>query len=146
MRSIDRALAAVRDAVAVAIAIARAALGDRLGRSRVLVSRPAAVMRRLVLAFIVVGLFGTQAIGLVHRVEHGSSAGWIDVAGGPGAASEHHCAAIDALALGAGPPVAISATADRSPAAAPVLAACPSGPARAHVGCFRARAPPPSPS
>jgi hypothetical protein len=94
----------------------------------------------------------TQAIGLVHRVEHGDAGGWIAGAGaehrhladGADAASEHHCAAFDALTLGDSPPAAGPATAVVAPVE--VRAAPTPAPARAptHVAGARARAPPSS--
>jgi len=116
-------------------------------------------LRRVVLLAVAIALVGTQAIGLHHRVEHGATIGWVDpgaidalastpsttdahIVGAAPATTDHHCAAIDALALGDGPPasslpavvIAASARAVTAPAN-PLLLSARRQP-------FQARAPP----
>jgi hypothetical protein len=85
----------------------------------------AVIMRRVVarstqrwlLTAVAIALVGAQSLGLNHRIEHGTAAGRSSSAAiepvdhlhhaepAEPESDEHNCAAIDALALGDGPPL-----------------------------------------
>lgn len=115
-------------------------------------------LRAVLLAGVTVALLGTQAIGLHHRIEHGTVVGWVNPAAGAWASPlalngtdlanatpakvDHHCAAIDALALSDGLPASslpiIVTSASPQSIAAPQSSPLPS----ARRQPFQARAPP----
>jgi hypothetical protein len=115
-------------------------------------------LQRSLLTAVIVALIGTQTIGLHHRVEHGTAHGWVDATEAVSADNDldhehashepapvnHDCAAVDALALGDGPPAAIVASAAMAPAEARVVDATDSDPARTPLSLFHPRAPPAS--
>jgi hypothetical protein len=134
------------------------------------VGRPSATV---FVIWLVVALLATQAIGLVHRIEHGSTAAWHDRAAAhpgvgeialgepmpperashagqsghdePDAGDDrlHSCAAIDALALGDGPPSLPAPLHDLPRVATPALAVTAAAAYAAASRPYLARAPPP---
>ncbi|MGH6622648.1 MAG: hypothetical protein ACREBN_01690 [Burkholderiaceae bacterium] len=116
--------------------------------------------QRVLLTGIAVALIGTQTIGLHHRIEHGSAKAWLasaavaasepanfaedtaDHASGTRSSTEHHCAAIDALALGDGPPATALHVPCRTEATTQIVAIDLQAPARSPASSFQARAPP----
>lgn len=118
-------------------------------------------LRRSLLAALAAVLVLTQAVGLQHRIEHSAAGGWTGGAAhvAPGAepadsascdhgaepvggTEKHHCAAVDALALGGGPPQSAVPT-PALPSAATRVADKPQRcPQTCWFQAFQARAPP----
>ncbi len=114
-------------------------------------------LQRSFLAAIAIAFVGTQSLGLYHRIEHSSAAGWIDAlhtaaplsqacfadpAPAQSGTAEHHCAAIDALALADAPPAAAILLPTSPPAATHKFSSKPPDPAVSRLAPFQARAPP----
>jgi len=113
-------------------------------------------LQRSFLAAIAIAFVGTQSLGLYHRIEHSTAAGWIgalhtarlsqacfaDPALAQGGTAEHHCAAIDALALADAPPAAAILLPTSPPAATHKFSSKPPDPAVSRLAPFQARAPP----
>lgn len=127
------------------------------------------MLRALFVAWVALTILGTQAVGFVHRIEHGHSGGSLQssessagvdrgarhvsasLEAHPPAAAlesaagldrEHSCAAIDALALGDGPPSAAISVVATPPAEAASPPSAPAGPDAAPRLPYFARAPP----
>lgn len=119
-------------------------------------------LRRSLLAAVAAALVFTQAIGLHHRIDHSAARGWTGGAehgplnhavpadpasqdhhaGLDTGTAEHHCEAIDALALGDGPPMA-KVHAEVSPPAISQAVDRPQPFANSSIlRAFEARAPP----
>lgn len=118
--------------------------------------------RRSLLLALSIALIFTQAIGLYHRIEHSAAGGWTggveygapnhaepaDLAAGDHGAehlsgtAEHHCAAVDALALGDGPPQAAAPPPASPRVAARVADNLQPRPQSSFLRAFEARAPP----
>lgn len=111
-------------------------------------------LQRSLLIAVAVALIGTQTIGVHHRVKHGTASGWINgvhaehKSAGPEAGHQdpvtHDCAALDALALGNGPPASAPPLLFSEPVATPFAFRSQSDPETAALRPFHARAPPPS--
>jgi len=113
-------------------------------------------LQRSFLAAIAIAFVGTQSLGLYHRIEHSTAAGWIgalntarlsqacfaDLALAQDGTAEHHCAAIDALALADAPPAAAILLPTSPPAATHKFSSKPPNPAVSRLLPFQARAPP----
>lgn len=118
-------------------------------------------LRRSLLAAVAAALVLTQAVGLLHRIEHGAAGGWTGgVEHGAssaepadsascdhgaehvGGTAEHHCVAVDALALGDGPPQAPLSTPASPPVTARVVDNPQPCPQTYLLRAFEARAPP----
>jgi len=119
-------------------------------------------LRRSLLAAVAAALVLTQAVGLLHRIEHSAAGGWTGGVehGAPshaepadlasfdhgvehiGGTAEHHCAAVDALALGDGPPQEAVPTPASPPVAARVADNPQPCPQTYLFRAFEARAPP----
>jgi hypothetical protein len=109
-------------------------------------------LQRSLLIAVAVALIGTQTIGVQHRVEHGTATGWIaddhhtaiEPEGDSHDSDTHSCAAVDALALGDGPPAPALSLAACAPAATPLADRSQRAPETSALRSFHARAPPAS--
>ena len=118
-------------------------------------------LRRSLLAVLAAALVLTQAVGMHHRIEHSAAGGWTggvergapsagsaDLAPGDhgadhvGGIEKHQCVAVDALALGCGPPQAPVSMPASPPATARVADNPQSCPRTDLFLAFEARAPP----
>jgi ABC-type Zn2+ transport system substrate-binding protein/surface adhesin len=122
----------------------------------------AAALQRWLLAIVAIAVVGAQSYGGLHRIEHAHlAAGGAafdasheahghdhdhdhahDFATDDSGDGRHNCAAIDALALGDGPPATTSLAAAEEPATGARFAAAAVPAAHARPCPFEARAPP----
>lgn len=127
------------------------------------------VRRALIVAWLALAILGAQAVGCLHRLEHGGPGGWAhvvphgasssgspqdalarvaepalpaDLLPVPGDDPTHACAAVDALALGAGPPSATAVAVAPAVAAAASFRQPAPAPDATRLHRYRARAPP----